>query len=173
MVQRITDPVGNAQTKAHRVSLHGGLFLFQNRSVRFDVSTFTTSNSSICRYERMKTAVIGEGDTDGIVYDRALFDLARHYGFHPRACKPYRAKTKGKVGRPLRYTREHWLTKLIRWRRRGPNPALERGWQIVQMLSYGSPLTLRAKIDFEPLFRHLSQSSIRRHFPQDLVERRL
>ena len=48
-------------------------------------------------YDRMKTAVIGEGDAGGIVYNRALLDLARHYGFHPRACKPYRAKTKGSV----------------------------------------------------------------------------
>ena len=43
-------------------------------------------------YDRMKTAVIGE-DPDGlVVYNRALVDLARHYGFQPRACRPYRAK---------------------------------------------------------------------------------
>ena len=36
-------------------------------------------------YDRMKTAVIGE-DPDGLViYNRALLDLARHYGFQPRA----------------------------------------------------------------------------------------
>ena len=52
-------------------------------------------------YDRMKTAVIGE-DADGLViYNRALVDLARHYGFQPRACQPYRAKTKGKVERPF------------------------------------------------------------------------
>lgn len=56
-------------------------------------------------YDRMKTAVTGEGDQGGIVYNRSLIDLARHYGFHPRACKPYRAKTKGKVERPFRYIR--------------------------------------------------------------------
>jgi transposase len=45
-------------------------------------------------YDRMKTAVIGE-DADGLViYNRALVDLARHYGFQPRACRPYRPKTK-------------------------------------------------------------------------------
>ena len=45
-------------------------------------------------YDRMKTAVIGE-DTDGrVIYNRALLDLARHYGFQPRACRPYRPKTK-------------------------------------------------------------------------------
>ncbi len=57
----------------------------------------------------MKTAVIGEGQTEGIVYNRALVDLARHYGFHPRACQPYRAKTKGKVERPFRYIREDFF----------------------------------------------------------------
>jgi len=57
----------------------------------------------------MKTAVIGE-DPDGlIIYNRALLDLARHYGFQPRACRPYRAKTKGKVERPFRYIREDFF----------------------------------------------------------------
>ena len=60
-------------------------------------------------YDRMKTAVIGE-DADGLViYNRALLDLARHYGFQPRACRPYRAKTKGKVERPFRYIREDFF----------------------------------------------------------------
>jgi transposase len=27
----------------------------------------------------------------------ALEDFARYYGFTPRACQPYRARTKGKV----------------------------------------------------------------------------
>jgi transposase len=59
-------------------------------------------------YDRMKTAVLDE-DEQGIVYNRSLLDLARHYGFHPRACKPYRAKTKGKVERPFRYVREDFF----------------------------------------------------------------
>jgi hypothetical protein len=60
-------------------------------------------------YDRMKTAVTGEGETGGIIYTAALIDLARHYGFHPRACKAYRAKTKGKVERPFRYIREDFF----------------------------------------------------------------
>ena len=60
-------------------------------------------------YDRMRTAVVGE-DPDGlVVYNRALLDLARHYGFQPRACRPYRAKTKGKVERPFRYVREDFF----------------------------------------------------------------
>lgn len=60
-------------------------------------------------YDRMETAVIGEGQTEGIIYNRVLIDLARHYGFHPKACKAYRAKTKGKVERPFRYIREDFF----------------------------------------------------------------
>ena len=57
-------------------------------------------------YDRMKTAVIGE-DADGhIIYNRSLLALAQHYGFLPRACRPYRAKTKGKVERPFSYIRQ-------------------------------------------------------------------
>ena len=44
----------------------------------------------------MKTAVIGEAG-GSVVYNRALVDFARHYGFQPKACRPYRAKTKDEV----------------------------------------------------------------------------
>jgi transposase len=60
-------------------------------------------------YDRMKTAVLGEADERGIVYNTKLLDLAAHYGFLPRACKAYRAKTKGKVERPFRYVREDFF----------------------------------------------------------------
>jgi transposase len=60
-------------------------------------------------YDRMKTAVLGERHHEGIVYNRALIDLARHYSFYPKACRPYRAKTKGKVERPFRYIREDFF----------------------------------------------------------------
>ena len=60
-------------------------------------------------YDRMKTAVIGEAAEGGIVYDRTLLDFAGHYRFHPKACRPYRAKTKGKVERPFRYIRQDFF----------------------------------------------------------------
>jgi transposase len=60
-------------------------------------------------YDRMKTAVLGEVDDRGIAYNPKLLDLAAHYGFLPKACKPYRAKTKGKVERPFRYVREDFF----------------------------------------------------------------
>ncbi|MBK1657766.1 IS21 family transposase [Paracraurococcus ruber] len=60
-------------------------------------------------YDRMKTAVLGEVDDRGIVYNDKLLALAAHYGTVPKACRPYRAKTKGKVERPFRYVREDFF----------------------------------------------------------------
>jgi transposase len=60
-------------------------------------------------YDRMKTAVIGE-DLDGqVIFNKTLEDLACHHGFAPKACRPYRAKTKGKVERPFRYIRQDFF----------------------------------------------------------------
>jgi len=64
-------------------------------------------------YDRMKTAVLGEGEDEHIVYNRSLLAPAAHYGFSPRACKPYRAKTKGKVERPYRYIRQEAANALL------------------------------------------------------------
>lgn len=60
-------------------------------------------------YDRMKTAVTGEDGDGHIVYNGSLLALAQHYGFHPRACRPYRAKTKGKVERPFSYIRQDFF----------------------------------------------------------------
>ena len=60
-------------------------------------------------YDRMRTAVLGEVDERGIVYNDKLLALAAHYGFVPKACRPYRARTKGKVERPFRYVREDFF----------------------------------------------------------------
>ena len=35
--------------------------------------------------------------------------FATHWGFRMRACRPYRAQTKGKVERPIRYLRDSFL----------------------------------------------------------------
>jgi transposase len=47
-------------------------------------------------YDRMKTAVLGEVDDQGIAYNRKLLDLAAHYRFLPKACPPYWAKPRAK-----------------------------------------------------------------------------
>ncbi len=61
-------------------------------------------------YDRMKTVFNREDpDAGHIVYNRTLIEFARHYGYLPKACKAYRAKTKGKVERPFRYVREDFF----------------------------------------------------------------
>lgn len=60
-------------------------------------------------YDRMKTAVIGEDAAGVVTYNTSLVALLAHYGAAPRACQPYRAKTKGKVERPFRYVRQDFF----------------------------------------------------------------
>ena len=61
-------------------------------------------------YDRMKTVFSREDPEAGhIVYNRTLVEFARHHGYLPKACKAYRAKTKGKVERPFRYIREDFF----------------------------------------------------------------
>lgn len=60
-------------------------------------------------YDRMKTAVIGESSDGVVTYNASLVSLLDHYGAGPRACQPYRAKTKGKVERPFRYIRQDFF----------------------------------------------------------------
>jgi transposase len=75
-------------------------------------------------YDRMKTAVTGEDGDGHIVYNRSLLALAQHYSFHPRACRPYRAKTKGKVERPFSYVRQVLLPRTqLPQSRRSQQPA--------------------------------------------------
>ena len=60
-------------------------------------------------YDRMKTAVLGEDERGVVQYNSALLTLLAYYDAQPRACKPYRAKTKGKVERPYRYIRQDFF----------------------------------------------------------------
>ncbi|HEM8539797.1 TPA: transposase, partial [Burkholderia multivorans] len=45
-------------------------------------------------------------------YQPAFLDFAKHHGFVPRLCKPYRAKTKGKVERFNGYLRRSFYNPL-------------------------------------------------------------
>lgn len=58
-------------------------------------------------YDNMKTVVV-ERDAYGRGRHRfhpGFVDFAGHCGFRPRLCRPYRAQTKGKVERFIRYLR--------------------------------------------------------------------
>jgi transposase len=66
-------------------------------------------------YDNVKTVVIErEAFGPGLHrYHPSLWDLAKHYGFRPRLCRPYRAKTKGKVERFNRYLRYSFHVPLV------------------------------------------------------------
>jgi transposase len=56
-------------------------------------------------HDNLKTAVVGR-DLDGSVHwNPRYLDFAHYYGFSPHACKPYRARTKGKVESGVKYVR--------------------------------------------------------------------
>ncbi len=62
-------------------------------------------------YDNMRT-VVTDRDRYGPGlhrYNRTFLDFAHHHGFVPRLCRPYRAKTKGKVERFIRYLRASFL----------------------------------------------------------------
>nr|WP_167749958.1 DDE-type integrase/transposase/recombinase [Sulfurospirillum diekertiae] len=60
-----------------------------------------------CLYDNMKTVILSRNDySKGDHRFNPLFaDFAKHCGFSIKVCKPYRAKTKGKVERFNHYLR--------------------------------------------------------------------
>lgn len=44
-------------------------------------------------------------------FNARFLDLAAHYGFAPRACRPYRARTKGKDERMVGYIKHHFFVR--------------------------------------------------------------
>jgi transposase len=63
-------------------------------------------------YDNAKTVVLARPDLRAEAPSQAphwhpqFLDFAGYYGFTPRLCRPYRARTKGKVERLIRYVRE-------------------------------------------------------------------
>lgn len=62
-------------------------------------------------FDQMASVITADlRDQGGRLVENAEFlRFAAHWGFRVRACRPYRAKTKGKVERPIRYLRENFL----------------------------------------------------------------
>jgi len=59
----------------------------------------------------MKTVIVDDDrPTGGKLLENAEFlRFAAHWGFRIRACRPYRARTKGKVERPIGYVRGNFI----------------------------------------------------------------
>ena len=60
--------------------------------------------------DNQKCAVL-EHRVDGPRFNPRFLDLAGHYGFTPRACKPARARTKGKDERMVGYIKHHFFVR--------------------------------------------------------------
>jgi transposase len=60
-------------------------------------------------FDQMKAVLTRDLRLHGgtLVHNLEFLRFAHHWGFTPRACRPYRAQTKGKVERPVRYVREN------------------------------------------------------------------
>jgi len=62
-------------------------------------------------FDQMKGVILDDKrDEDGPLLENPEFlRFAHHWGFRVRACRPYRAKTKGKVERPVGYVRSNFF----------------------------------------------------------------
>lgn len=61
--------------------------------------------------DNQKAAVISHSKEGNIRFNRRFIDMAEHYGFTPKACKPARPQTKGKVERMVRYVKENFFVR--------------------------------------------------------------
>jgi transposase len=61
--------------------------------------------------DNQKCAVLDHPARGGVRFNQRFLDLAAHYGFVPRACKPYRARTKGKDERMVGYVKGNFFVR--------------------------------------------------------------
>lgn len=61
--------------------------------------------------DNQKAAVIEHRIGQKVKYNERFLDFASHYGFQPRACRPYRARTKGKDERMVGYIKHHFFVR--------------------------------------------------------------
>lgn len=59
--------------------------------------------------DNQKTAVISHRIGEAVQFNERFYDMACHYGFTPRACRPYRARTKGKDERMVGYIKHNFF----------------------------------------------------------------
>jgi transposase len=61
--------------------------------------------------DNQKSAVLRASNSGQTVFQKRFEDLAGHYGFQPRACRPYRARTKGKDERMVGYIKHNFFVR--------------------------------------------------------------
>ena len=62
-------------------------------------------------FDQMRSVVLSDERTGGgaLMLNAEFLRFAAHWGFTPRSCRPYRARAKGKMERPIRYLRESFF----------------------------------------------------------------
>jgi transposase len=61
--------------------------------------------------DNQKSAVLKPSNEGQPTFNERFLDLAAHCGFTPRACRPYRARTKGKDERMVGYIKQHFFVR--------------------------------------------------------------
>lgn len=62
-------------------------------------------------FDQMKSVILEDRRPDGgkLLENAEFLRFAHHHGFRIRACRPFRARTKGKVERPVSYVRSNFV----------------------------------------------------------------
>lgn len=62
-------------------------------------------------FDQLKNVIVEDRRLDGgeLLKNEEFLRFARHWDFQVRACRPYRAQTKGKVERPISYVRRNFV----------------------------------------------------------------
>lgn len=63
-------------------------------------------------YDNLKTGILGRRPDGTPILPGRFLDFALYYGFTPKYCKPYRARTKGKVERGIGYVRQNFWVRV-------------------------------------------------------------
>jgi transposase len=59
-------------------------------------------------YDNLRTAILGRQGDGSPIFPGRFLDFALYCGFSPKFCRPYRARTKGKVERSVGYVRQNF-----------------------------------------------------------------
>jgi transposase len=62
-------------------------------------------------FDQMRSVIVRDLRPEGgrLIENAEFLRFCAHWDFRPRACRPYRAQTKGKVERPIRYVRSSFV----------------------------------------------------------------
>jgi hypothetical protein len=92
--------------------IHGLSVLYHGLPTVAKDYAYISGVPQVVLHDNLKTAVL-ERETDGTIHwNPRYLDFAHYYGFTPKACRPYRAQTKGKVEAGIRYVRGNFWTGL-------------------------------------------------------------